>query len=462
MGDCFWKKNKFGLSGEMVNRIYFSPNGKIIAGGTKDGVILWDASSGLKLRTLNQPSVGNLAFSPDGTTLAVTSRDYSEKYVVKYCVILWNVTSGKELQILRSYGSEITSITFSHDSKTLVLGSYNYVDIWDTTSWQKLRTWEESGIVLNTVFSPDDKSLLSTTGNAVTIWDKESGNKIRSLDGYTYAVRDIDFLPNGKTLASATNNRTTLLWDSNAGYLLRTIKVGHEVYSIAISPDGKILAAAGGNYVTLWNATTGQKQRILADEYSRFFSKLAFSPDGKMLSASGSTWDVASGQVLFNFGAEKFSPDGKTLAFASGGNEGIVTLLNPVTGQKLHTLEIGFKVDSIAYSPDSKIMATASTYGYDDERKTIVTLIDVTSGLSLGTPIKKEKQSLHSLTFSPDGKTLAAGSNNKIILWDANSWQELRTLEGHSDIVSSVKFSPDGRTLASGSADGTIILWNVP
>jgi WD40 repeat protein len=68
---------------------------------------------------------------------------------------------------------------------------------------------------------------------------------------------------------------------------------------------------------------------------------------------------------------------------------------------------------------------------------------------------------VNSVTFSPDGRTLASGSGDKTIkLWDAASGELLRTLTGHTKFVYSVAFSPDGRTLASGGMDNTIKLWD--
>ena len=67
------------------------------------------------------------------------------------------------------------------------------------------------------------------------------------------------------------------------------------------------------------------------------------------------------------------------------------------------------------------------------------------------------------VAFSPDGKTIATGSDDKTIkMWNLHTGEELDTLKGHSGEVYAVAFSPDGKTLLSASADKTIKIWQLP
>jgi hypothetical protein len=82
----------------------------------------------------------------------------------------------------------------------------------------------------------------------------------------------------------------------------------------------------------------------------------------------------------------------------------------------------------------------------------------------VGEPLRGHEHFVESVTFSPDGQTLASegGFGDKTIrLWDASTGKPVgEPLRGHEGEVTSVTFSPDGRTLASGSEDKTIRLWN--
>ena len=111
------------------------------------------------------------------------------------------------------------------------------------------------------------------------------------------------------------------------------------------------------------------------------------------------------------------------------------------------------RVRSIGYSPDGNTLASGS-----DDRT--IKLWDARSGALLRT-LEGHRNWVSSVAFAPDGSTLASGSYDSTIkLWDARSGALLRTLEGHTSLVRSVAFAPDGKTLASGSEYKTIKLWD--
>src|SRR3954451_24306080 len=67
----------------------------------------------------------------------------------------------------------------------------------------------------------------------------------------------------------------------------------------------------------------------------------------------------------------------------------------------------------------------------------------------------------HSVSFSPDGRYLAASNSNTVRLWEVATGEAWTTLKGHANLVSTVAFLDGGRMLASGSGDRTVNLWDI-
>ncbi len=117
-------------------------------------------------------------------------------------------------------------------------------------------------------------------------------------------------------------------------------------------------------------------------------------------------------------------------------------------------LEGSYIVPSVTFSPDGATLASGS-------EDSTVKLWDIGTRRQIAT-LEGHTNRVHSVSFSPDGATLASGSWDRTVkLWDVETRRQIATLEGHTNRVHSVSFSPDGVTLASGSADGTVRLWDV-
>lgn len=166
-------------------------------------------------------------------------------------------------------------------------------------------------------------------------------------------------------------------------------------------------------------------------------------PDGATQRiGKGAIWEIA------------YSPDGKYLAVASS----IGTwLYDSRTGAEVHLLTgHTYAATSIAFSPDGQTLAT----GGDWPDRTI-RLWDAATGVLTRT-LDVSEFSGGSLAFSPDGKTLAGETyNKKVRLWNVETGARILSLEGHTSSITSVAFSPDGRTVASGSQDNTVRVWDI-
>ncbi|MGH4007770.1 MAG: trypsin-like peptidase domain-containing protein, partial [Pseudonocardiaceae bacterium] len=208
--------------------------------------------------------ISNVAFSPDGTVLAVPRGRSVE---------LIDLASGDTLRVLHGHTRWVTGVAFSPDGAQLATTSGDRTArLWDPTTGQHHSTLTGHTSWVHDVAFSSDGSLLATTSHDHTarLWDPTTGQHRTTLTGHTSPVRGVAFSPDGSLLATTSDDGTARLWDPTTGQHHSTL-TGHTdwVRGVAFSPDGSLLATTSGDTTArLWDPTTGQHRTTLTGHTS--------------------------------------------------------------------------------------------------------------------------------------------------------------------------------------------------
>ena len=418
---------------------------------------------------LGKGTISKIAYSPDGTRLAVGS---------SIGVWIYDTESDKALDLFPMYG--VSCLAFSPDGKKLVSGSKtHHIILWDVTTGEPLRPIGEThDRIYSVVFSPDNRTVASghDDGN-LNLYDTETGKHIRDFSGmggeegstlpfeHIGPVHGLAYSPDGLTLASAAyydRGTEVRLWEATTGRHLRLLicEDGEmdSVECIAFSPVSHILAVGWGTgRISLADVKTDEPTKSLGNHRHQV-SSLSFSSDG-MLLASGAwdstvrLWDMKTNKLLRTLTGHKskvlsvaFSPDGKTLASSSKED----VRLCDTEGEHHRSIINHFAILDVAFSPDGKTLAS----GNDDNT---VSLWDKKSAKLINTLIG-HKERVSNVVFSPHGETLASADYNNVLLWNVRTGEHLHILSTIQNY--SLMFSPDGETLAIEGPGSTVLMYD--
>jgi WD40 repeat protein len=288
------------------------------------------------------------------------------------------------VRALQWRGDEVQVMTEVSDwSKELRIGEELRIETWNAATGQvERRVIAEKRLMSDAALSPDGAMLAVELGTqpepaffksaGIGLYDLQAGKLLRLLPE-KYGLSGLVWSPDGKTLATSIHEGDVTLWNAQTGEKQRVLRT--EAISIAWSPDGKTLAAGGADgTVQFFNSQTGREE----DEWQvkGAVRRLAWSPDGKKLAlgvsmqgqnqAGPSTvriWDVEKGREMRALDAARvlqhlhWTPDSSAIAVSgradiNRADKGQLRVWNAATGAELIALDERCGLEDFAFSPD--------------------------------------------------------------------------------------------------------------
>lgn len=396
---CLWdirnRKVVHHIQGETC-RIWgleFSPEGRWLATGNADGVVLLSAlepvgSSSPSVNVLEQRSyrlhaaeVTDLAFTADGENILACSYDGQ----VKRCAL----SDEGPAEFLAGHETMVMDLEFFEDNRRLA-----------SIGW-----------------SPQ-----------IRLWDTLTGRLLKEKQIGTYPM-DIQILPGQQQILYAafdwpTETRTEIgIWDliGDQHRVLFQSSGSTSAFSVACSPDGAYVAATVGCDVVIWETATGietqrcrvgsgDREPVMGLDWHPQRNWLATAVNGEEDARRVMIWDVTESRPIAELDCGRaalhslrFSPDGKQLA--GGGSKGSLFLWESVTpGDRTVRRDLdGHRefVWGLTFSPDARRLFTASRDG-------TVQAWNTETGRSL-LRFRTRASWMQAVAISPDGSILAYG-----------------------------------------------------
>ena len=496
---------RIGKGGITVMR--FLADGTQLAVGTDIGVWIYDVSTGnvKNLLTPHPRGVDNIVLSPDSRILASSGCSSP-------VIILWDLGTGKKIQILRSHlNASGSALAFSKDGKTLT-GLYsnfwteNTYIRWDVATGKRLSIDTGAGVGWplactkdNSIFAGvnrDGKIIVfhedslkkegfvsKTMKSVISIFSK---SKKKEKHKPAHGIMTVTFSPDNKTIVTGGEDRVLRFWDTATQTEQTTLK-GHTAWitAIAFAEDNTTLATGdAGAKIHLWDAHTSKHQATLK-AHTHTINTLAFTPDGKKL-ASGSLdgtirlWDVNTGRELsiiakdhiMKTRAVAFSPDSKTCVTSTFIGKIKTWDINARNELNSFTTAPNAIIKVMSLSSDATIFVSIAPphatgvparNGFRRERwsargQNKMRLWDINTGSEISSPLPSDVRP-NALTFSPDNKILATThSFDGIRLWEVSTGQETVNFKVRDKVL---KFSPDSAILVSGGDSDETHVWDV-
>jgi WD40 repeat protein len=419
-----WNTN---VTEDSVRSLAFSPDAKVLAAGADSEIRLLDVASATEIGRLpgHRAGVDKLLFWPDGKTLASASTDQTIRF--------WDVSDprkGQALGTLRGHKGPVQALALLGDNRTLVSGSQDgSVCLWNTGATRRERSYVTLPIqVAAWAFAPDSKSVVTVDLQGIVArWQGTNFSESQTMLEIGTNFNEVCISENARWLAEASEDGAVRVWDLQKRIRLQEFNAHSGPVRLRqfMAGGSRLLIGRGDdNSLHDWDLKTCREIRSWPGAPG--VSTRAFSPDGN--------W-------CFN---STINPNVDSVA----------SLIDLATGRETNLR--GHLYAAASFSPDSKLFA-AGGWGR------FARLWETATPKEVAT-FQGFLSSVWSVTFSPDSRRIAIGSNGTeaVKLWDVESRQELLALKGQGSVFNSSAFSPDGNVLGAKNWHDLLHLWRVP
>lgn len=406
-----------------------------------------------------RPGIRGIRISPDGSRFAA---------IFLSRVAIFNSNNpGATPAVILPHRGPVSDVRYSRDGKrVLTWGIERNFRVWDAESGRLIRTLESARTVYGDAsLSPDGReiALCDETGTLRVI-EVDRRGWFTQITGPRGSVQSVRVSPDGTMFAAASSDGSVRAWRLADRTPLWSAEFGSDSQTaLCFSTDGRRIFV-GSESGRLNVLSTSDGSRLAPERLIARANQLHASPDGRLLALTSADWAIRlvsteTGSVEATLaghtarpGEAVFSSDGRRLA--SIGMDGQIILWDVGRQAVIASAKLPHGSRAAVFSPDGRTIATGS----DDWS---IRILDATS-LDVLRVITGVKQHVFGLRFHPAGNLLiSACRDNTVQAWDVRTGREVAQLEGHADMVLSLDLSPDGRTLVTSGTDQTVGVWDL-